>query len=74
MGEVREFKPEVVSNGRHFEPDYILEKAKGNGFVSVVVIAEMDNGETWVSASEGQGDAMLLLERAKRIIVFGEDV
>ena len=48
-------------------PDDILEAAKGQGLTAVMVIGDMLDGSTWVSASQSDAARMLLmLELAKR--------
>lgn len=69
---VVEFHPVLVGEGYRFDPDDILEKAKGNEFTTVAVIAEMPDGSLWVSGSANAGEALILMEKAKRQICFGE--
>ena len=69
---VVEFHPQLVGDGYRFDPDAILEAAKGQGFVSVSIIAELPDGELWVSSAANAGETLTLIERAKRQIVFGE--
>lgn len=61
-----------VGPGYRFDPDQILEAAKGQGFTSLVIVAEMEDGELWVSSAANAGEALILMERAKQRIVFGE--
>lgn len=71
MGEVRKFEPREVGPGYRFDPDQILDAAKGQDFTTLVIVAELPDGETWVSSSANAGEALVLMERAKRQIVFG---
>ena len=71
MGEVHKFEPIEVGEGYRFDPDDILETAKGNEFETVVVLGQMPDGTTWVSSSANAGEALVLIERAKHQIVFG---
>ena len=68
---VHKFEPELVGEGYRFDPDAILEEAKGQGFTNVLIIAEQPDGEIWVSSAANGGVALVLMERAKRQIVFG---
>lgn len=69
---VVEFHPQLVGDGYRFDPDAILEAAKGQGFVSVAILAELPDGSLWVSSASNAGETLVLMERAKRQIVFGE--
>jgi hypothetical protein len=66
---VVKFEPEVVGEGFRFDPDEILDKAKGQGFTSVVIIGELPDGETWVSSAANGGESLILIERAKLQII-----
>lgn len=70
---VVEFHPQVVGEGYRFDPDKILDGAKGEGFINILVVGEYDDGTLWVSSAANAGEALILMERAKRKIVFGED-
>jgi hypothetical protein len=72
MAEVLQFHPQLVGEGFRFEPDKILEEAKGRGFTNVLIIGEMEDGEFWVSSAANAGEALVLMEKAKHKIVFGE--
>lgn len=61
-----------VGEGFRFDPDVILEEAKGKGFTRLAVLAETDNGEIYIAGSANAGESLVLMERAKRRIVFGE--
>jgi hypothetical protein len=63
-----------VGEGFRFDPDEILEAAKGQGFSSLVIIGEIeggDPGEPWVSGTANAGETMILLERAKLALIRG---
>lgn len=64
--------PVEVGDGYRFDPDQILEEAKRREFTSVVVLGELPDGELWVSSAVNAGEALVLIERAKHRIVFGE--
>lgn len=69
---VLKFEPVVVGDGYRFDPDEILEKAKGQGFTTVCILAETEDGPIWVSGSANAGEILVLMERAKHQIVFGD--
>lgn len=59
-----------VGEGYRFDPDNILEAAKGQGFTNLVIIAEQpDDDRLWVSSMANAGEAMIMLERAKLQII-----
>lgn len=73
MSSIVQLVPLTVGEGYRFETDNILEEAKGRGMTIVAVIGELPDGTTWVSGSANAGETLILMERAKRQIVFGED-
>lgn len=70
---VLKFEPEVVGEGFRFDPDKILEEAKGQGFRLVSIVAEREDGSIFVSGSANAGETLILMKRAEHKIVFGED-
>lgn len=72
MAEVVRLHPVSVGAGYRFDADTILEEAKGQGLTNVVVLGELPGGDVWVSSAANAGEALILMERAKRLIVFGE--
>lgn len=73
MSEVVTFQPVEVGVGYRFDPDVILEEAKGNEFVKLAVLAERPDGSIFVSGNANAGETLILMEMAKHRIVFGED-
>ena len=67
-------KLELVDVGQDYrdDPDRILDAAKGQDLTIVTIIGEQADGTLWVSGSANAGVCMILMERAKRQIVFGE--
>ncbi len=62
----------VVSVGEdfRFDPDAILEEAKGKGFGKVLIIAEYeDKPGIWISGSANAGESLMLMEAAKLSMV-----
>lgn len=70
--EIIKFQPQIVGDGYRFDPDEMLEAAKGQDFTTVAVIGELPNGELWVSGNANAGETLILMEKAKHLIVFGE--
>ena len=73
MAEIVQFKPVEVSSGYRFDADTILDGAKGNEFDILIVVGQLANGETWISSTANAGEAIILMERAKRDLIFGTD-
>ncbi len=70
MGAVVKFNPVVVGDGFRFDPDQILEAAKGKGFVNLVIVGELpDGGDLWVSGMANAGESLIMIERAKLQII-----
>lgn len=72
MGVVK-FEPVAVGEGYRFDPDEILEAAKGQGFTEIVILGTLDDGSHWTSGNSNAGETLILMERAKRLICFPED-
>lgn len=70
---VRNLELVEVGEGFRFEADDILEAAKGQGLTKVAVLGECEDGTIWVSGSANAGETLVLMELAKRQIVFGDD-
>jgi len=65
------FRPTLVGDGYHIDPEQVIEAAKWRGYIDVLIIGQLDTGEIIASSSAGSGEALFLMEKAKRIIVFG---
>lgn len=61
-----------VGEGFRFEADQILEGAKGQPFSTIAVLGQLEDGTVWISGNANAGETLVLMERAKRIVVFGE--
>lgn len=72
MADIHKLHPIEVGEGFRFDPDEILEKAKGQGLKTVAILAETDDGDIWISGSANAGETLVLMELAKRRVVFGE--
>lgn len=73
MGDVKKLELVEVGENFRFDPDALLEAAKGHGFTNLVILGELPDGEIWVSGMSNAGETLVLVERAKRIIVFGDE-
>lgn len=73
MAEVVRLHPESVGPGYRFDPDDILDAAKGQGFLTLAVIGQNPDGSIWISGNANAGETLVLMERAKRMVVFGEE-
>lgn len=71
MAEVVKFKPEIVGDGYRFDADECLDAAKGQDFVTLAILAESPDGELYVAGNANAGETLILMERAKHLIVFG---
>lgn len=72
MSNVAKLELVTVGEGFRFDPDALLEAAKGQGFVKLAILAENPDGTIWVSGTANAGETMVLIELAKHQIVFGE--
>jgi hypothetical protein len=72
MAEIVRLRPLEVGDGYRFDPDEILSAAKGEPFQMLAIIGQMQDGSIWVSGSANSGEVLVLMERAKHQIVFGE--
>lgn len=61
-----------VGEGFRFDPDDLLEAAKGQQFERLAILGQLPNGELWVSGSANAGETLILIELAKHKIVHGE--
>lgn len=72
MAEVVQFKPDVVGEGFRFDASEILEAAKSQNFDRVAILGETEDGELHIAGNANGGETLVLMEKAKRQIVFGE--
>lgn len=64
--------PEYVGENYRLDVDECLESAKGRGIENVLIIGDLEDGELWVSSASNAGEALILIEKARQYIVFGE--
>ena len=70
---VVDFKPATIGEGFRFDSDEILDGAKGQSFITFAIIGELEDGTMWTSGNANTGETLILFERAKHHLVFGED-
>jgi hypothetical protein len=66
---VVKFKPVEIGENYRFDPDEILEAAKGRPFGRLVIIGDLPDGEIYVAGTANAGESMVLMERAKLQII-----
>lgn len=64
--------PPCIGENMRLDPDEILEAAKGQGFTTLAILGQLPDGSMWVSGTANAGETMVLMEKAKRQIVFGD--
>lgn len=70
--EVIKLVPEEVGEGYQFDSNEVLRAALDKDMSSIVIIGELPDGELWCSSAVNAGEALILMEKAKRLICFGE--
>jgi len=71
MTNIVELEPQELGENFRFDPDRILEEAKGQGFETLVIMGQKPDGEIWVSGNANRGEMLMLIEAAKYDVVFG---
>ena len=56
-----------------FDADEVLKGAMGQPFTTIAILAQDEDGKIWVSGNANAGETLVLMERAKHQIVFGDD-
>lgn len=62
----------TVGEGFRFEADDLLEKAKGQKFHRLAIIGQLEDDSIWVSGTANAGETLILMEMAKKSIVWGD--
>jgi len=70
---VVKFEPITVSSDYRFDADETLENAKGQPFTCLAIIGQLEDGSQWVTGNANAGEILVMMERAKHRLVFGED-
>lgn len=73
MSNVVKLEPVEIGEGYRFDADAILEAAKGAGFTRLAILGDLEDGSVWVSGNANAGEILVLMEMAKRQLVFGEE-
>lgn len=73
MSNVVKLEPVEIGESFRFDPDQVLEDAKGQEFTCLAILGCLPDGEIWVSGNANAGEILVLMEQAKRKLVFGED-
>lgn len=69
--DIRKLQPLSIGEGYRFDPDEILDAAKGQGFSELVILGTLPSGERWVSGNCNAGASLILMERAKLEMIGG---
>lgn len=70
--EIIELIPEVVGEGYRFDSEKILDAAKEYKFDRLMIVGELEDGSMYCAGTANAGETLILLERAKHSIIFGE--
>lgn len=73
MAEIHKLELVEVGENFRFDPDELLEAAKGHGFVTLAIIGQLEDGSEWISGTANAGETVILMERAKHHLIFGEE-
>lgn len=65
MSNVTKLELRAVGEAFRFDPDELLEAAKGAGFTTLAILGQLKDGEIWISGSENAGETLMLIEKAK---------
>jgi len=71
--EIVKFEPVEIGEAYRFEPDTILDEAKGKPFAKMAVIGQLEDGTLWVTGNANAGETMILMERIKHSLIFPDD-
>lgn len=67
--EIVKFDPVLVGEAFRFDPDELLEAAKGQDFTNLAILGELPSGEIWLSGMANAGETLVMMERAKLKII-----
>jgi hypothetical protein len=72
--DVTRLRPVEVGEGFRFDPDEILEAAKGRGFTTLIIVGDPpEGGPLYFAGSANAGESLILLERAKLQVIRPEE-
>jgi hypothetical protein len=72
LAEIINIRTGLVGDGRKLSPASVLDAARAADLSTVVVIGYEQDGSLYAASTDGTGDCLLLIERAKQLIVFGD--
>jgi len=70
---ITKLTPLEIGERFRFDHDEILEEAKGQPFTTVCVLGQLEDGTIYVAGSANAGETVILLEKVKHRIVFGDE-
>lgn len=73
MGKVVKLEPVEIGSNYRFDPDEILEGAKGQDFANLVILGQLPDGSVWVTGNSNAGEILVMMEMAKHQLLFGEE-
>jgi len=73
VSNVIKLQPVEVGDSYRFDPDDVLETAKGQDFTCLAVLGQLSDGEIWITGNANVGELLVLMEQAKHKLVFGEE-
>lgn len=73
VSEVVELKLVEVGENFRFQAEKILDAAKSQNFGRMAIVGDLDDGSIYVAGTANAGETLVLLERAKHLLVFGKD-
>lgn len=65
--------PSEMGSSFRLDADATLEAMKGKPIVSLLILAELEDGGFEIGSNCNSGEALFLVERARHCIVFGDD-
>ncbi len=72
MGKVVKLEPVEIGSNFRYDPDEILEGAKGQDFTNLVILGQLPDGTYWVTGNSNASEILVLMEMAKHQLLFEE--
>lgn len=73
MGDVVKLQLVEVGENFRFDAEHILDAAKEQKFERLMVLGELEDGAIYVGGTANLGETLVLIEKAKHMLVFGKD-
>lgn len=73
MSKILKFEPVEVGSDFRFDADETLEYAKGQPFTCLAIIGQLEDGSQWITGNANAGEILVMMERAKHHLIFGND-